>query len=203
MVAAPISPSVRSSFDQFLEGLRAEGFQVVDVDEPSLDSIDASSAASGLEILEIHGEQFAQHRDRYGADLQVRLDSCSKGTVNDVLAAQRWAAAARNTIARLDRNGIGLLVSPTVGSMTKDIGVDDIEVSGVRYPHREILAPFTAPINHIGVPALASPIAGGSGVPASIQLIGSMWQERRILTVAAQLESAGLLSSGNPPDYSE
>lgn len=201
--APPTSVSVRSAFDSFLDALSAQGFDVVEVDEPTLAPNAASSAASGPEILEIHGERFAQHRDRYGPDTQIRLDECKKGTVNDVLKAQRWRASARNTIARLDRDGIGLLVSPTVGSLKKLIGVDDMDVDGAHHPHREVLAPFTAPINHIGIPALAAPIARESGVPASVQLVAPMWQENRILTIAARLEASGVFNSGIPADYAD
>ena len=149
----PTSAAVSSSFERFLDDLRAQGFDIVEVDEPSLTPDPASSRASGLEILQVHGELFAQHRNGYGADLQVRLDQCGTGKANDILEANTWRAAARNTIDRLDSDGIGLLVSPTVGALRKAIGEDDIDVDGERHFHRDVLAPFTAPINHIGIPA--------------------------------------------------
>jgi Asp-tRNA(Asn)/Glu-tRNA(Gln) amidotransferase A subunit family amidase len=197
----PTSSSVTAAFSGFLDDLRQHGFDVVEVDEPTLGPHPSNSLASGVEILEVHLERFLQHRDRYGADLQVRLDQCRTGTANDVLNANRWRTTARDTIARLDRDGIGLLVSPTVGALRKVIGEDDMDVDGVLHFHRGVLAPFTAPINHIGMPALAAPLTTDSGVPTSIQLIGPMWQEHRILSVAAELEAAGLLSSESPPDY--
>jgi len=194
----PTSATVSTAFARFLDDLRTEGYEVVEVDEPTLTPSSASSLASGLEILEVHGERFAQDRNGYGADLQIRLDQCSRGSASDVLESIRWRAAARNTTARLDRDGIGLLVSPTVGALKKVIGEDDMDVDDERHFHRDVLAPFTAPINHIGIPSLAAPIRGGTGVPVSVQLIAPMWQEGRILSTGSRLEAAGLLRSGRP-----
>ena len=199
----PTSSHVRDAFDRFLNEVRSRGFEVVEIDEPSLSTIPESFLASGHEILEIHADRFAEHRDRYGADTQIRLDQCKRGTINDVLEARRWRAAAQNTIDRLDRDGIELLASPTVGAQEKLIGIDDMSVDGDRYAHREVLAPFTAPINHIGVPALAAPIARSAGLPVSVQLIAPSWREARLLTVAARLEDADVFGTATPPRHSD
>lgn len=199
-LTAPMSRNVREGMERFISGVKEAGFNVVAVDEPSLTPHPALSGAIGPEILEIHGERFTKHRDRYGEDVRARLDLASEGTARDVVDAHRWGASARNTIARLHGDGIGILAAPTVGAMRKMIGVDDIDVDGVRHPHRAVLAAFTAPINRIGVPALAAPISGGEGVPVSVQLVAPMWHEASILDVAGRLESAGVVSAGTPPE---
>jgi len=201
---APMSGNVRAGIERFIAGAREAGFSVVSVDEPSLAPHPALGAAIGPEILEIHEERFEKHRDRYGKDLQARLDLAKDATARDVVEAWRWGTMARNTIARLHGDGVGILAAPSVGSMRKVIGEDDIDVDGVRHFHRTVLASFTSPINRIGVPALAAPISGGEGVsgegvPVSVQLIAPMWHEASILDVARRLESAGVLSAGTPP----
>ncbi len=203
-MTAPMSRNVREGIERFIAGAREAGFNVVSVDEPSLAPHRSLVAAIGPEILEIHGERFEKHRDRYGEDLQARLDLAQDTTARDVVEAHRWGAMARNTIARLHGDGIGILAAPSVGSMRKLIGEDEIDVDGVRHFHRAVLAAFTAPINRIGVPALAAPISGrervsGEEVPVSVQLIAPMWHEASILDVTKRLESAGVLSAGTPP----
>lgn len=197
-MTAPMTHNVREGIHRFLTSAREAGFRVVSVDEPSLAPHPALTAAVGPEVLEIHGDRFAKYRDRYGEDLRKRLDLAKNSTARDVADVYRWGVHARNTIARLHADGIGILAAPTVGAMRKVIGEDDIDVDGSRYFHRAVLAAFTSPINRIGVPSLAAPIHGGSGVPVSVQLIAPMWHEDSILAVARKLESAGVLLPGAP-----
>jgi aspartyl-tRNA(Asn)/glutamyl-tRNA(Gln) amidotransferase subunit A len=68
--------------------------------------------------------------------------------------------------------------------------------------HREYLSRFTAPINRIGLPSLAAPIATDEGLPFSVQLIAPMWREDRILAIAKRFEEHGLLRAGIPPPIS-
>ncbi len=197
-MTAPMTHSVREGIHRFMASAREAGFRVVSVDEPSLAPHPALTAAVGPEVLEVHGDRFAKYRDRYGEDLQLRLDLAKESTARDLAEVYRWGIHARNTIARLHADGIEILAAPTVGAMRKVIGEDDMDVDGTRYFHRVVLASFTSPINRIGVPSLAAPIHGGSGVPVSVQLIAPMWHEDSILAVASNLESAGVLAPGTP-----
>jgi Asp-tRNA(Asn)/Glu-tRNA(Gln) amidotransferase A subunit family amidase len=83
--------------------------------------------------------------------------------------------------------------------MRKRIGDDMVDVDGTRRFHREVLAPFTAPINRIRVPALSAPVSGTGEPAVSIQLIGPMWSESSLLAIAGALEEARVLEAGVPP----
>jgi len=201
MDLGPLSRDTRSSIDGFIAGCVAAGITVEVVDDPQLEPPSRLSHAVGPEILAVHGARFGDHRDRYGKDLIERLDLCSDGSALDVLDAHQWAAAARNGVERLSRDGIDLLVAPTVGHNRKTIGDDMMHADGASHRHRQYLASFTAPINRAGLPSLAAPIATGDGLPYSVQLIGPMWQEHRILAIARRLEAAGLLGTGRPSHW--
>lgn len=196
---APRSQHVDNGFSRFLEAAAQAGCTVEMIDEPALAPPTRLAQAAGLEILTIHGERFAAHPEGYGPLTRERLAQCSQGTVDDLLEAAAWAAGARNTVAALERSGIDVLTCPTVGGLRKLIGDEDMEIDGNTYFHRELLASFTAPINRIGLPALAAPVIGPSGVPVSVQLIAPMWRENVILETAGLLEGLGILGSPLPP----
>jgi Asp-tRNA(Asn)/Glu-tRNA(Gln) amidotransferase A subunit family amidase len=195
----PRSEQVANGFNRFLDEAAKAGFTIEMIDEPALAPPARLAHAAGPEILTIHGERFAADPGGYGPLTRERLAQASQGTVDDVLEAVAWSASARNLVAALARSGIDILTCPTVGGLRKVIGDEDMEIDGNRYFHRELLASFTAPINRIGLPALAAPVSGSAGVPVSVQLIAPMWTENVILETAGLLERLGVLGSPVPP----
>ncbi len=197
--AGPTSTEIRAGMDRFIAGAQDAGFTIREVDEPALRPPDRLLGAAGGEILSVHGEQFAENPNDYGPSTRERLAGASQATIDDIIAADAWAALARNRVGALNRDGIDMFVCPTVGGLRKVIGDPDMTIDGESHFHRALLASFTAPINRMGVPSLAAPIAGFDGPPPSIQLIAPMWHEHVILELAAVLEDVGILASGHPP----
>lgn len=197
----PMTDDVGAGFEVFLAAVRETGATVIDVDREVLAAVDAVYRSIGPEVLTVHGERFASHPEMYGPDVAARLRTADDGTSQDVLDAVRWGSAASAAIARLCATEVDVLVCPTVGAMHKTIGEDDITVDGEQVHHRQVLSPFTAPLNRAGVPALALPIAGTGEPPVSVQLVAPKWQEARLLSVGAALEGAGAVSSPEPPIF--
>ena len=137
--------------------------------------------------------------EQYGPDVRLRLEESLGVTVDDLVGAARWITRARATVERLHTQGISALVAPTVGVQSKQIGVDDVDIDGVAVFHRVPLAEFTAPINAVGVPALAVPILESGRPPVSVQLIGPAWSESLLLSIAAWLETNRLIGFTPPP----
>jgi aspartyl-tRNA(Asn)/glutamyl-tRNA(Gln) amidotransferase subunit A len=197
----PMSATVRSGFAQFVSLAEAVGVTFEDVDEPSLAPIPALTAAIGPEVIEVHGDRYRTHPERFGADVATRIEAAFAGTGLDVVVAERWGSAARATVARLTGSGIDALVCPTVGAPSKVIGVDTITVDGTEIPHRNVLARFTAPINRMRVPAIVGPIFGTPLPGISVQIVGEMWSEARLLAIARALEGHDVLQVREPPIY--
>lgn len=197
----PHSDEVADGLSVFVERCRNIGMTVETIDAPSLTPPSAVYLAIGPEIIAVHGERYSSHPERYGADVAARIEQAAEGTSQDVLEAQRWGAQARSAISRLHAAGFSALVSPTVGSLTKTIGVDTVSVKGGQVPHRDALATFTAPINRIGVPALAMPVTSTPRQGVSVQLVGPMWSEARLLAIGAALEAANVTAVAPPPIF--
>ncbi|MCB1245780.1 MAG: amidase, partial [Acidimicrobiia bacterium] len=193
MEAGPSSSAVRAGMRTFADRASAAGWDVVELDEPRLAVPDAVFIAAGPEILTIHRQRLAEHPDRYSDETRERLAQCATVTIDDVVTAAAWSAAARNRIAGLGIEGIPILAAPTVGAMRKRIGAPDVDIDGRLVFHRSAFAMFTAPINRIGVPALAAPIPGTGAVPVSVQLVTDRLGDEVLLSVASDLEAAGVI----------
>jgi aspartyl-tRNA(Asn)/glutamyl-tRNA(Gln) amidotransferase subunit A len=194
---------VKEGIRRFIKMAASHGVDIVEVDEPGLVEDPAALLAFGPEVIAVHGERLAANPDGYGPEIRVRIEEARKGTVQDVLAAMRWRSAARAIVARHFASGIDALIAPTVGGMRKVIGDNNMDLDGESIFHRKLLASFTAPINQIGVPSIAAPVARTGGPPVSVQLIGPRWGESRLLGVAAALETAGVLGVSRPPIFFE
>jgi Asp-tRNA(Asn)/Glu-tRNA(Gln) amidotransferase A subunit family amidase len=187
------------AIDTFLDRCRALGFSTADIDDDALQPIPGITQASRAEVLDVHRDRFAEHPDRYGPDVRIRLEESSGVTTDDMVKAARWISAERAVVERLQNNGPTLLVAPTTGIRSKRIGVDDVDIDGTAVFHRIPLANFTAPINAIGIPSLAMPIAATGAPPISVQLIGPAWSEAVLLATARHLESTGVVGFSPPP----
>lgn len=200
---APMDAWVTAGMDRLIAMLANAGVAVEDIDAPGLAPIPELGKAIGPEIMLVHGQRFHEHAERYGRDVAERIAEAATATPDDLLAAERWGSSARASIERLSMAGIAALVAPTVGAQQKVIGVDTIDIDGRPVFHRSVLAPFTAPVNRIRVPALAAPIAGSGRQNVSFQLVGPMWSEANLLSIAGALEQAQIIGVASPPGFVE
>jgi aspartyl-tRNA(Asn)/glutamyl-tRNA(Gln) amidotransferase subunit A len=202
-LAAPTDAWVRAGMDRLIALLTAAGVVIEDVDAPELAPIPELGRAIGPEILLIHDQRHRDHPERYGRDVAERVEQARTSTAADLMASEQWGSHARATIARLHESGITALVAPTVGAQQKVIGTDTVDVDGRTVFHREVLASFTAPVNRIRVPALAAPVAGSGHQGVSFQLVGAMWSEATLLSIAGALEEAQIIGVARPPEFLE
>ncbi|MGI9585904.1 MAG: amidase [Acidimicrobiia bacterium] len=184
-----------------IERLAALGATIVEIDEPKLGSNEASARAFGAEVNMIHGENLANNPSRYGADIRKRIEEAAKVTAADLAEALRWRSGARAALDRLFSTDVDIVVAPTVGAMHKTIGEDNIDVDGDSLFHRPLLSSFTAPINQLGLPAVAAPAADSGSPGVSIQLVGQPWGEARLLAIAAAMEREGVIATDIPPIF--
>jgi Asp-tRNA(Asn)/Glu-tRNA(Gln) amidotransferase A subunit family amidase len=197
-IAAPRVGEVRAAFHAALEDLVDAGALVVEIDEPALAVPRAVGKANGVEIAAVHRERWEADRSRYGSDVAARLEASFTVPGDDLVAALRWAAGAGHVLERRFAT-IDAIVTPTVGATRKPIGVDDIDVDGEPVFYRRLLAETTAPVNRLGLPALALPLPDRGVIPpASLQLIGPAWGEALLLALGTALEAGGVARTGTP-----
>ena len=195
---APADRITREAFHAAIERLVGAGVSVETVDEPALAIHEAAALATSAEVFHAHRERWDRDADRYGRDVAARLRKAAGVGLDSVIDAMVWDAGARHALNRM-LTRFDVLITPTVGSSRKVIGRADMDVDGEHIFHRLVLAQNTWPVNRVGNPALALPIASSETPPASMQIIGRTWGEAVLLEIGLGLESAGVVGVGRPP----
>ena len=105
------------------------------------------------------------------------------------------AVSTLRTLARKamqDTSEFDVIVTPTLAQLPPLIGSmrNDAEPS-VDFASQSAFTPFTAPFNLTGQPAISVPWHWTeSGLPVGVQLVGRIYDEYTLISLAAQLESA-------------
>lgn len=185
----PVAEDVANAFADAVDGLRRLGAVVEPFEDPSVTNDDAIGVLAGGEIAAVH-RKWVEQGEPYGPEVAIRLDRALAVTIDEFMAAAEWRAMARQRILAAFGT-FDFLVTPTTGSVRKVIGEETVETVDGPKPYRPVLSCFSAPVNHLGCPALAGPLPGGSP-PPSLQLIGAPWSEHRLLEIAALLAREGI-----------
>ncbi|HUY49581.1 MAG TPA: amidase [Streptosporangiaceae bacterium] len=161
--------------------LASAGWEVVPV---TLDGLDAATTAA-MTVLD--AEAWASNSalaeaapDEIGRDVLARLRAASQITPAALAAASEQAALWRATLSSL-WDQVEFLALPTLLGFPPTLG-NAREMLRIRG--------LTSPVNLAGLPALALPVPTGGPLPASVQLIGPVGAEERLLAAGAILEQA-------------
>jgi amidase len=173
-------PAIEAAMD---EALARGGIDVTELElDGWQDALTAVYAIMAEEAVISNGTLMDDPLSRAGLGSAVRdrLAQAAQVTRADTELARQFQ---RDWQASFDRlfQAAQLLVLPTVPFFAPPVS------NGGKEPHTRL----TAPINLVGLPALALPVpAPGSGLPASLQLIGPAGSEELILATGAVLEAA-------------
>jgi aspartyl-tRNA(Asn)/glutamyl-tRNA(Gln) amidotransferase subunit A len=135
------------------------------------------------EVADVHRELFAEHADRYGANVRWKVERALEVTGEDyeasVAARERYRTEAAEAL-----EGFDLLLVPTIGTVapSRSLSERDLRPSVLR---------FTEPFSVLGWPALALPCgAADRGLPASVTLVGRGSEDDHVLDAGLALEAA-------------
>ena len=134
------------------------------------------------EVAGAHRALFDGNEELYGENVRGKIERCLAVTDAEVAAAQRERQEYRErAAAALD--GLDLLVTPTLAFVAPPADVDElsIRVRGIE---------LTYPFDSLGWPALALPCGPAEdGLPASVQLVGRVGDDARVLAAGRLLAS--------------
>jgi aspartyl-tRNA(Asn)/glutamyl-tRNA(Gln) amidotransferase subunit A len=184
---APIDPHVDSAFTLTTQRLVELGHEVLPLPLPDVLPGREIIFAIAEEVTVVHREFRAQGLP-YGDDVAARLADCERVTTEESQTGRAWQQMIRSRFAAAFET-VDLLLTPTVPVMRKVIGVDTIG----DLHHRAVLSWFTALVNHTLHPALAMPLLDQGAPPVSLQAIGPMGSEAKLLGFGRELESGGVV----------
>ena len=178
-----LTTGVRDRTHEAIEALAAAGFEIVDVDLPELELVDAALGAIALrEAWEVHRERFEREADSYGPGTRALLEHGAQVSDDDYRAAladkERITAAFAKVFA-----DVPVLAGPTVAYPAP------AEDPPFGTPEGDVEGRFTGPYNITGSPAvsLSCGLAEGS-LPAGLQLAAAAGNDALLLSVAEVYE---------------
>jgi amidase len=190
----PVHPAYVAAVDTAARVLRAAGHTVTPADPPApvgaaLAALARWAAGTAETVAALpHPDRLTRRTRAHARAGRV----IARAGLPRQAGQQRWAATAERWFG----GGVDVLVTPALAAPPKHA----TSRSGVAWSDRSWLAnvvsdaryaPFAAPWNLAGWPALALPVAGtepARGIPPSVQLVGPPGSERRLLAVAKLLE---------------
>jgi amidase len=182
--AVDIAPEVDAAVDR---ALAAAGFVTEDVPTPNF--AEAYSAANVI----IDGEGYCSnaHLLRYvrrlSPHVQLKIERGAQVGASDLGAARGTRELVQSSLIALLRH-YPVLALPTLAGPPP--------FTENRYGHAEVdgrgvpLTMLTIPASLAGLPALALPVEGAGGLPASLQLIGPVDGEERLIVIGRLIETA-------------
>ncbi len=174
----PAEPRVDQAVDA---ALAAACLRVVNVVLPGWwPATAAAMRILAAEAWQVHGGLWADHAAELSPDVRARLADASSVTTADVEAAWAraplWETELADLFARVDILALPVLAGPPPPLE------DAARLTDIRY---------VAPFNLAGVPALALPVQASSpGIPPSLQLVGPLLSEERLVAIGLQVEAA-------------
>jgi aspartyl-tRNA(Asn)/glutamyl-tRNA(Gln) amidotransferase subunit A len=189
---APIAGCVRAAMDRAVAAAAALGAEILEVSLP--DATEVTIAASVILLAEAfaqHRDQLATHRALYGQDVREQLDAGATIDARTLVGALHARERLTRAVEQLLDSRVDALVLPTMAVTAPAIDAAIVDVDETSLPVAPAMASFTLLADLTRMPAIAIPTGlAPDGLPVSVQLIGPVAHEARIVRVGHALETA-------------
>ncbi|HEX4347306.1 MAG TPA: amidase [Vicinamibacterales bacterium] len=184
-----LDDDVRARFEAALETLRGQGATIEDV------ALTHASLISSAYLLVSFGDAAAYHAsmldaapERYTVPVRQRAETARYVLAEDYVRGLN----ARNALTReVDAALLGYdaLALPTLPIPAPPLGATAVDIRGEQQPIRPLMLKLTQLFNMTGHPAIALPCGNtASGLPCSLQLVGTRMQTEALSRVALTVE---------------
>ena len=184
-----VSDDVYLAFHEAVQSLQKLGTKVKEVSIPLLsETEEAGNHLAWPEATHYHQQAgwFPAHCADYGEDVRARLEMGTGISATAYLKALevREKFIQQFHLAMTDA-GVDALVVPTTPIAAPLIGEESTPVGKENHPTRALLLRLNRPANLAGIPAISIPCGfTSSGLPAGLQLIGTVTDELLLLRIA-------------------
>jgi len=184
-VATDSSPTVVGAVGEALAALEARGAEVVPVEIPLTgESLPHYNHIFSAEVSAAHRAFYPARAAEYGPEFRTLLERSGATTPDDLVHAQQFRMAFSDAVADLFTR-VDILLTPVMPlNAPPDGGAIGWDPNLLR------VLRFTYHWNLAGAPAIALPWGlDDAGLPGSVQLIGPVGADARVLSVAAAIET--------------
>jgi aspartyl-tRNA(Asn)/glutamyl-tRNA(Gln) amidotransferase subunit A len=184
-----VDPAIEENFTTFVGRMGESGFALVDVELDGLAEIyERWLPIRRAEATAFHLRWLMKTPELYGADVRKLLE-----LGKDVLAVD-YVNAVNSRPSYMERlsssmKGLDAVVLPCTAVPATGIDQETVNVRGTEYPVYSALSRLTLPFNYVGFPALSIPSGMVGGTPVGVQLVGRLFEEEKVLRIAAAYEA--------------
>ena len=175
---------------EMLEKLKKRGARVKEIKIPGLEAMRSAHAVTILsEMAAAMEPYYARHRKDFGLGTRVNLALAQQFTSRDYVRAQRIRTRAMEAFAELFR-GVNVIATPATARTAPPILKDSIPRGESNLGVITELMRFIIPGNLLGLPGVSFPVGyDTNGLPISMHLAASHWQESLLLELALAAEA--------------
>lgn len=184
-----LAEDVRSRFEDVTALLESEGAVLSEVELIDVELMSVSrSVITHVEAAATFGKFLRERPQDVSQDLKARLfqglTTPAPLYVNALRSMPKLIKEFRRSVKGLDA-----LLLPTTMVTAPRIGQSEVDVNGVSIDIRAALLRMVEPFNLIGAPAVSFPCGlSRDGLPVGVQLVGDLYSDRKVLSLAASLE---------------
>ena len=185
-----ISDDVRAAMEASLAALQAQGARLVQVDVPDVDVMsELSRAIVYAEATALHAVWLRGRAALYSPQVRVRASTGLGLPASIYLEALLLRMPLLKRFVTEVFSRCDVLHTPTLPVPVPKLSDVDVGAGPELWKTLSLLVRCTAPLNYLGLPALAVPAARTrNGLRASVQLVGRPFSEALLLRVGAAHE---------------
>lgn len=182
-IEGQVSEENLEAFREALEALADAGASIVRIAGLVTEDVALSwTRIVYAELAAFHRVRYLSTRDKFGSELQSRIDAGLATKAIDYIDAFGARARLRQRFLEVLRD-VDLIVTPTAPDAAPLL--DDLTARAAALPVVGQLARYTRPYNLTGLPAITVPNgASEGGLPFGFQLAGRPFEERAVLRAA-------------------
>jgi aspartyl-tRNA(Asn)/glutamyl-tRNA(Gln) amidotransferase subunit A len=184
-----LQPEVQKVFFNFVDTLKSMDISVSDTHITGTDKIYESWRPLRLgESAEIHMKWLQTRSEDYGEDVRKMLMQGTEVSAVDYIRSQKFRKYIRDEFIKLLQN-FDILIMPTTPLTAPGFDEQTVVIGDKTFPVYQALSRNTIAFDSTGLPAINVP-AGFSknNMPVGIQMVGSPFNEGKILSLAYAYE---------------
>ena len=183
-----IDPAVEENFSGFVSRLAEMGCAVSEVTPDWVaEAADRWVPVRRAEATAFHLRWLQASPQLYGDDVRKLLELGKEVLALDYVGAINARPALIERFSSTLR-GFDVLAIPTTAVPATKLDQASVKIKGKEVPVYSALNRLTLPFNYIGCPALSVPSGMVSGLPLGVQLVGGLFDEAGLLSLAQAYE---------------
>jgi aspartyl-tRNA(Asn)/glutamyl-tRNA(Gln) amidotransferase subunit A len=184
-----LQPEVQRVFFDFVDTIKSMDISVSDVHINAADKIYESWRPLRLgESAEIHMKWLQTRSNDYGEDVRRMLMQGTEVSAVDYIRAHKFRGELRDEFKKI-LNNFDVLIMPTTPLTAPGFDEQTVVIGDKIFPIYQALSRNTIAFDSTGLPAMNVPVGlSKDNMPVGIQIVGSPFEEEKILSLAYAYE---------------